>query len=212
MKFIIQLIKNVQRTWQKLGRKKRRALGLLAAGAVVLILFVQGTKPMIDPSAYTPLLTVIAKGESNGNYNAYFGNARNTELRFTHMTVAEVMRWQEDYVAQGKASSAVGRYQFIGTTLKGLVRQLRIDPQAKFNEALQDRLAIALIERRGAHAFVQNKMSREQFAANLAKEWAALPRVIGDNPSESYYAGDGLNEARIQIEEIFAAIDSLRKK
>ena len=142
---------------------------------------------MIDPAAYTPLLNTIAKGESSGNYNAYFGHVGNIEIRFTDMTVAEVMRWQEEYVQQGSASNAVGRYQFMGTTLAGLVKQLRINPQSKFDEALQDRLAIALIERRGSHAFVQGKITREQFAANLAMEWAALPRVVGGNPLLEHY-------------------------
>ena len=166
---------------------------------------------MIDPTAYTPLLNTIARGESGGNYNAYFGNASNTELQFTDMTVAEVMRWQEEYVRQGNASNAVGRYQFMGTTLAGLVKQLRVNPQAKFDDALQDRLAIALIERRGSHAFVQKKITREQFAANLAMEWAALPRIIGGQPTESYYAGDGLNQAQVSAAEILEAIGRLER-
>lgn len=165
---------------------------------------------MIDPEAYTPLLNTIAKGESNGNYNAYFGRASNAEIRFTDMTVAEVMNWQQEYIQKGAASNAVGRYQFMGTTLAGLVKQLRINTNAKFDEAMQDRLAIALIERRGSLEFVQKKITREQFAANLAMEWAALPRVIGDKPHESYYAGDGLNQARISASEVLDAIGKLK--
>jgi conjugal transfer mating pair stabilization protein TraG len=164
---------------------------------------------MIDPTAYRPLLDTIAKGESNGNYNAYFGHAGKPQMRFTDMTVAEVMDWQQKYVEQGAASNAVGRYQFMGTTLAGLVKQLHISKQAKFDEALQDRLAIALIERRGSLAYVQQKITREEFAANLAMEWAALPRVIGGNPHQSYYAGDGLNHARVSSDEVFKAIDKL---
>lgn len=165
---------------------------------------------MINPSAYKPLLDTIAKGESNGNYNAYFGDASNTSLRFTDMTVAEVMKWQQEYVEKGAASNAVGRYQFMGTTLAGLVKQLRLDTRKEFDEALQDRLAIALIERRGSLKFVQQKLTREEFAANLAMEWAALPRVIGDNPHQSYYAGDGLNHARVSSDEVLNAISKLK--
>jgi conjugal transfer mating pair stabilization protein TraG len=182
---------------------------MVAASLVILILFIQATTPMIDPSKYMPLLNTIAKGESNGNYNAYFGNTHNSELQFTKMTIAEVMRWQEAYIRQGKASNAVGRYQFMGTTLAGLIRQLHINPQVTFNEALQDRLAIALIERRGSLAFVQKQITLEQFAANLAMEWAALPRVIGGSSQESYYAGDGLNQARVSTDEVFKAIGKL---
>jgi len=166
---------------------------------------------MIDPTSYSSLLNTIAKGESNGNYNAYFGSVDNSQIRFTDMTVAEVMHWQQQYVEQGAVSNAVGRYQFMGTTLAGLVKQLKISTHLKFDEKLQDRLAIALIERRGAHAFIQKQISREQFAANLAMEWAALPSVIGNSPHQSYYAGDGLNHARVTSDEVFDAIGKLKK-
>jgi muramidase (phage lysozyme) len=157
------------------------------------------------------LLTTIAKVESRDNYNAYFGNSNNTSIQFTSMTVGEVLTWQKEFVAQGNPSSAVGRYQFIDSTLRGLVRQLAIDESATFDAALQDRLAIALLERRGIHDYVNNQISREEFAHRLSQEWAALPRAVGDNPEQSYYAGDGLNKAQLSLEEIFTSIATVRK-
>lgn len=159
---------------------------------------------------YTELLSIIAQGESKGNYDAYFGNATNTELRFTDMTVAEVLVWQKQFVEQGSPSNAVGKYQFIRPTLAGLVRELDIDKSARFDEALQDRLAIRLLERRGVHDYLAGRISREQLAHNLSKEWAALPRVIGGDPSSSYYAGDGLNHSRVSVDQVLTAIDSLK--
>lgn len=201
------------RIWKRLGRKRQKTIGLIATALLICAIFIQGLRPtMINPTAYAPLLQVIAMGESNGNYNAYFGNASNVTLRFTDMTVAQVMDWQKRYVEQGSASNAVGRYQFMGTTLAGLVKQMRIDPNTRFDEALQDRLAIALIERRGAVAYVEQKISPEQFAENLSKEWAALPRTTGDRPQESYYAGDGLNVARVDTTELLRAISHLRSQ
>jgi muramidase (phage lysozyme) len=164
----------------------------------------------INPTAYTPLLNTIAKGESNGNYNAYYGHSANTEVRFTNMTVAEVMQWQESYVKQGSPSSAVGKYQIVRPTLAGLVKQLKLDTRTRFDERLQDRLAITLLERRGSKAYVEKKLTREQFAANIAKEWAALPKIEGANPEQSYYAGDGINAAHIRIDEVYAALTPLR--
>ena len=210
MKNVTQLYRSIRRIWLGSTRKTRRMIGAGAVAIGVLLLIVQGLQPMIDPSAYRSLLDTIAKGESNGNYNAYFGNADNTRIRFTAMTVAEVMAWQADYIRQGNASNAVGRYQFMSTTLAGLIRQLRINTQAPFDESLQDRLAIALIERRGSLAFVQHKITREQFAANLAMEWASLPRILGDDPHQSYYAGDGLNHARVNSNEVLNAIGKLK--
>lgn len=158
---------------------------------------------------YTDLLRVIADGESKGNYNAYFGNAHNASIDFTSMTVGEVLDWQAKFVANGNPSNAVGKYQFIRPTLLGLVDELSIDHTAKFDAALQDRLAIHLLERRGVREYLRGRISREQFAHNLSMEWAALPKVIGDNPRASYYDGDGLNKAHISVERLLAAIESL---
>ncbi|HKX24165.1 MAG TPA: hypothetical protein VJM46_02925 [Candidatus Saccharimonadales bacterium] len=206
----VEIYKKVRVSLNRLNRKQRQAIGLAAVALGVSLLIAQGVRPMIDPTAYKPLLDTIAKGESNGNYNAYFGGAGNAEVRFTDMTVADVMKWQQEYIQKGAASNAVGRYQFMGTTLAGLVKQLRISPQAQFDEALQDRLAIALIERRGSLKFAQGNISREEFAANLAMEWAALPRMTGEDPHQSYYAGDGLNHARVTSDEVLNAIAKLK--
>ena len=65
------------------------------------------------------LLNTIAKVESKNNYNAHFGNADNVSIQFTSMTVGEVLIWQKQFVEQGSPSSAVGRYQFINSTLRG---------------------------------------------------------------------------------------------
>lgn len=205
----------LRQLWRRYARKKSTKTGLVVAGIVLLAVIMvhkQTETAHVDATAYTPLLNTIAKGESNGNYNAYFGNADNNTVRFTDMSVAEVLQWQDTYIREGSRSSAVGKYQIIRSTLSGLVQQLGIDVQARFDEAMQDRMAIALLERRGALAYVQKEMTREQFAANLAKEWAALPRVVGDSPEESYYAHDGLNKSRIGIEEVFAALATLESK
>lgn len=203
----------VNNLYKRLTRTKRRRVILSVAVIFTLgVIAIMQTMPtIINPGAYKPLLAIIAKGESDGNYNAYFGNGGNTDIKFTDMTIGEVLKWQEDYVRQGEASNAVGKYQFMGITLAGLIREQRVSPTAPFNEAMQDRLAIALIDRRGAVAFAEKKISREQFAHNLSQEWAALPRVLGERPTESYYAGDGLNAAKISIDEIMRAIDEFEK-
>jgi len=210
MKQAFQFVNNL---YKRLTRTKRRRVILSVAIIFILgvIAIMQNMPTIINPGAYKPLLNVIAKGESGGNYNAYFGNGGNTEITFTEMTIGEVLKWQEDYVRQGKASNAVGKYQFMGTTLAGLIREQRISPTAIFDEAMQDRLAIALIDRHGAVAFAEKKITREQFAYNLSQEWAALPRVAGERPTESYYAGDGLNEAKITIDQILGAINEFEK-
>ncbi len=195
------------------GKKKPRFLSKrvilpVAILAAAFLIYQGGT--ITRNYNYTEMLETIAKGESSGNYNAYYGNAGNSdEPDFTSMSVDDVLAWQRDYVENGSPSSAVGRYQFIRPTLEGLIEEQGIDGSEVFTAELQDRLAIALIERRGVHDYMDGNITREEFAYNLSQEWAALPKVIGEEPEESFYAGDGLNEVRISIDEIYASMDTL---
>ena len=208
---MVKLKTTLRRFKQNVLHDPRKVYVIVAA--VVIILLIAYTTTMerdINPQAYKPLLDTIAKGESNGNYNAYYGNGGNMSLKLTDMTIAEVFAWQREYVANGSPSNAVGRYQIIEPTLDGLVRRLNIDSSEKFDEAMQDKLAIALLERRGAKDFIQGELTDRDFAANLSQEWAALPRVNGEQPNDSYYAGDGLNQAHIKVETILGAISSFK--
>lgn len=196
--------------WRRNNTFKLSVFVVLSLAAVFAYAgYMANERLAVNPESYKPLLNLIAGAESNGNYNAYFGNPRNNDIRFTEMTVAEVRQWQEEYIAQGSPSSAVGRYQIISGTLDGLISELGIVPTQKFDESTQDTMAIALLERRGSVEYVNEELSQEQFAANLAKEWAALPKVVGPNPEQSYYAGDGLNKSRIQSSEVLSAIQPI---
>lgn len=188
------------------------SIAIFCLGTITYTYYMQNRRLSVDPSTYTPLLDVIGKAESKNNYNAYFGNPGNKSVRFTDMSIAEVLAWQTEFVRKGNFSSAVGRYQIIDTTLSGLVKRLGIDQGQKFNQTTQDTLAIALLERRGAEDYINNDLTREQFAANLAKEWAALPRIIGSNPSDSYYASDGINKALVKVDDILGAIGRISPK
>lgn len=203
------------RAWKRKFNKNLPAIStwaiLLGVAAVAYAGYEASKSASTNPVIYKPLLQLIAEAESRGNYNAYFGNAGNSSIDFTAMSIGEVLAWQADFVAQGNPSSAVGRYQIINTTLDGLVRELNLDKSEKFDEAMQDRMAVALLERRGAEEYVNDNLSSEQFAANLAQEWAALPKVIGDNPEESYYASDGLNRAHVRTSDILATIKMIEK-
>lgn len=216
MKFSLKVFsKRFRKTLRVLRSKANdNARGLVVivlGGLIILGVFTNTMTRQIDPKIYRPLLDTIAKGESKGNYNAYFGNAGNQDVKFTEMTIEEVVRWQEAYVAEGSVSSAVGKYQIIRPTLNKLVTEMELDPQTKFTEELQDQMAVKLLEKRGAADFVNQKLSHEQFAANLAKEWAALPKITDPNPEQSYYAGDGINKALLTIDEVNRALDAVRQ-
>lgn len=123
-------------------------------------------------------LDVLGKYESDGvgGYNAvnqigindgrgvlgYSGDYRNLGSKaLTDMTLGEIMDLQaprpgmsnDQWIAQGRLH-AVGRYQFIGTTLKAWVNRLGISPDTKFTPAVQDRLALALMADQGINPWV----------------------------------------------------------
>lgn len=197
--------------WVRKQNKPTLIFAYLLVLIVLLYAYQMNTRRLsVDPTTYAPLIQLIGTAESNNNYNAHFGNASNSQIDFTNMTIDEVMKWQTDFVAGGSPSSAVGRYQILSTTLKSLVKELDIDTKQKFDPRMQDKLAIALFERRGSIDYVNKQLSKEAFAANLAKEWAALPKVVGSNPTSSYYDGDGLNKSRTTIDEVLTTIHAIR--
>jgi hypothetical protein len=209
--------KAIKKFLRSLRRDKRSLLALAAAGllalcAVVIHTMVMNRHSELDIASTRPLLDLIGQVESRNNYDAHFGNASNRSVIFTDMTVSDVRAWQDQFITDGSPSSAVGRYQIISTTLDSLIRDLQLTGKEKFDESLQDRMAIRLLERRGALSFVDKTLSREAFAANLAQEWASFPRIVGDRPTESYYAGDGLNKALVAPDDVLNAVEGIRKK
>ncbi len=209
-KFKRKLVRSLKRSLRSRSFILTALITVFIGGIVTYTNYMQNKRLVVDPSSYKPLLQLIAAVESKDNYNAYFGNARNTSVDFTKMSIAQVQQWQAEFIANGNPSSAVGRYQIVNTTLAGLVSRLNIDTNQKFDPETQDQLAIALLERRGSQEYINEELSREQFAANLAKEWAALPKVIGDNPADSYYASDGLNKSLVEVHKVLEAIEPIK--
>lgn len=106
--------------------------------------------------------------------------------------------------ARGQLSSAVGKYQFLRKTLRGLKQELGLSGEEKFTRRLQDHLFHALLLRRGYEEYRAGRMSKRQFALRLSQEWASLP-----NPrtGRSYYAGDGVHgRTRARPSDVYAAL------
>lgn len=164
-----------------------------------------------DPEVGMPvrprILDVIGDKESPKGYNIAYGNV---PVNLDKMTVNQVLKWQDEYVRGGSPSSAVGRYQFIRKTLRDLVKKEGLTGDELFDEALQDRLAVSLLNRRGYDKYLAGEISDEKFANNLAKEWASLPVVSGEKAGLSYYAGDSLNKALIGVDDIMTAVRAAR--
>lgn len=160
--------------------------------------------PTVGPGAVSlgNIREMISGVESRGNYNVVVGGQT---YPLTTMTVAEVMNLQKKLIGEGK-DSAAGKYQIKYTTLAGIMGKAGVSRDDKFDEAVQDKLANALIMQRGFEQYNRNptQESKERFLANLSREWAGLP---SGPMGESYYKGVGNNKAGMSWEKALQSFD-----
>ncbi len=162
------------------------------------------------------ILNLIGRVESGNNYNAVYGVNKTQNL--TVSTIDQVIAWQKRYTTVlGMPSSAAGRYQIIRKTLKGLKEEMGLTGNELFDEKMQDRMAVTLLNRRGWQKFLNGDLSEKQMMINLAKEWASFPmpatmRIKGKQyyRGASYYSGDGLNKALVNVDEVLDTIKTDR--
>jgi muramidase (phage lysozyme) len=152
------------------------------------------------------LLDMIGGAEAPGGYNQRVGDrpGRHTN-NLTSMTINQVIALPEVRVGRIR-SSASGRYQFLDSTLGQLVEELGLTGDEVFTPAMQDRLAYALLVRRGYLNLLSGAMGPEEFANALSQEWAAVPVVGGPRHGASYYADDGTNQALIDPSQLLLMI------
>lgn len=143
---------------------------------------------------------VIREAEASGDYNAVFGSVNKIPL--TKMSLNEVMALQGQMQASGSPSTAVGGYQFLNRTLVDLKQQLNLTGKEQFDDALQDKMADALLHKRGWSKYIDGKITHKQLVDSLAKEWAGLPNTSG----QSHYAGDGLNRSTVKLRAVLDAL------
>lgn len=161
------------------------------------------------------LLSFIAAGE--GGYNSMnqgtqggriVGSTHNAASilgrNLTDMTVGEVMAHQS---SSPRRLFAAGRYQIIPDTLKGILPSSGLTVRDPFSPQNQDRLGLALIQRRKpAWDYITGKSAnRDAALLALAQEWASLPDPRTGN---SFY-GSG-NRAQHTVAEVAAALDAAR--
>lgn len=163
-----------------------------------------------------PLLRFIGKWESRNDYNIVWGGIRRDDRpearvgkRLTQMTIGEVLAWQ-DSIDEKYMSEAAGYYQILEDTLRDIYPAAGMRLSDLFDEAGQDRLAYALLERRRLKQYLAGALSPEAFANRLAREWASLPVVTGPQKGRSFYAGDGLNQSHVKVEPFLDSIRAIR--
>ncbi|MCJ2126663.1 hypothetical protein [Methylobacterium sp. J-077] len=126
-----------------------------------------------NPGAYKDVLDHIARSEGTasqpgGGYNTSLGYGRylpgGKEQSLTGKTLDEILALGNSMRRQpgNPNSSALGRYQIVGDTLRDQMRKLGLKGTDLFDEKTQDRIGANLARQRGANA------------AGLRQEWASL--------------------------------------
>jgi hypothetical protein len=186
-----------------------------------------GNVSAVTQTAATPLLDFIGNKESEGydDISGLVSRALYPAKQLTAMTIQEVLDWQES-IDQGQLSEASGRYQIMEDTLRGFNNELGVGSGTNslygraglsagdlFSPENQDKMAIVLLEGRGLSKFLSGTITREQFANNLASEWASLPLVTGPNAGRSKYAGDSAgNRSLTSTDAILSVIDQVKAR
>lgn len=167
------------------------------------------------------LLAFIRSDEAPKGYGQIYGGAKGVSLStdVSKMTLNQVIALQDQMLRNKSASTAVGGYQFIQRTLIGTMSGMKLTGKEVWTPELQDKMAIHLMKGRGLDSYLAGTMSAENFANNLAKEWASLPVVTSIlgfkkfvlKPGQSYYAGDGLNKSRHDPKQFLALVKILQE-
>lgn len=143
-----------------------------------------------------PLRDLIGKTEGTDKGDGYnetlaYGKFTGGDVNLTGMTLNEVDALQTKMLQDPNNnwnSSAVGRYQIVRTTMRGLRNDMGLTGNELFTPALQDRMADRLIDQRGYNKWQSGNMSTAAFQNGLSKEWASLPKSSGGGS----YAGQGI--------------------
>lgn len=151
-----------------------------------------------DYSASFVILDQIALGEGTSDERAQkagFENGYDVPLGYgsyakplkalTEMTIGEIQAYQDQMIANGASSGAVGRYQITKGTLADLISRYKIDSNALFDASLQDKLAIIILKECKYSQWIEGTVTDDQFQYNLAGRWASVENP--HNPGNSRY-------------------------
>ncbi|MBY5579619.1 lytic murein transglycosylase [Rhizobium leguminosarum] len=109
-------------------------------------------------------LAAVDRTEGAGDYDTLFGHAQKNGpfagTAVSQMPIRDVLAFTDpsgpyaQYVKGkvGRVATPVGKYQTVGTTLRGAVGALGLDPSAPYDRATQDRVASYLARQRIASA------------------------------------------------------------
>ena len=160
-----------------------------------------------SPLDFEDLKNLIQSAESRQHgYDAVVSN-NETPKPPTEMTVGEVLQWQKDMKADPKNAgrsdlTAIGRYQFIHTTLVEALKSTDVKMSDKFDAETQDKLFMARLRYRGLNDYISGKIDKKTFIDRLSLEWAGLKNSSGVGSHD----GVGINKGSVEYESTYNVI------
>jgi len=111
------------------------------------------------------LFDLIAFAEAGAKgYDAVHHSAKKRPKRPTAMTLQEIFVWIKATPGQ---HHAIGRYQFIPSTLAALVKRSRLPIDTVFSPQVQDQLGLILLEDAGLSKFRKGRISLDRFMRSM---------------------------------------------
>lgn len=176
--------------------------------------------------AHSEFGNLIALRESSDNYNkcnkTKGGFKAVNNLNLADLTIGEIQEKQKN-----RDLFAVGRYQLIPITFNGAISSLNLNLSDKMDKDKQDEIFdeyLIKIKRPKIISYLEGNGSLEDAMYSAAQEWASIAvekgkrikdkvtkdkkgKVISreirySDGTDSYYQGDGLNQAHIMPEQI----------
>lgn len=138
----------------------------------------------VTPGALGKILDMIAQHESvKGSYGSVLGGNINDNL--VNMTISQAIQYGDSVrkntaIGRRLNSSAIGRYQFVASTLRGLVSNGVVSGNDKFNQATQDKMALSLANNM-PQKWLQGKVSTEALIKKVATQWQSWPLSPANN-------------------------------
>lgn len=168
----------------------------------------------LSAAAEKGVLDLIGYAEGTDRGRGYnetldYGRWTGGDVNLINMTLREVLELQRMMLANpenralygdGKGSSAVGRYQIVSTTLKGLIDRLGLSLDELFTPELQDRMALELVRGRQAGG-----------PAAMRLEWEGLNRV-SDARINQAMGGQVIPRVDPEVARETAAADEQRRR
>tara|TARA_R110000850_G_scaffold23358_1_gene69066 strand:- start:3141 stop:5297 length:2157 start_codon:yes stop_codon:yes gene_type:complete len=142
-------------------------------------------------SGGTKFLSLVDRHEGGGDYSTLFSHSQKSGGKFAHvdvtkMSIADVIEFSRPDGEYGqwvkgelgrtgqeeRVATPMGRFQIVGTTLRGAVRELGLDINSKFDAKTQNRIANHLALKR-----VQASGTAAGKRAGLRAEWEGFKHV-----------------------------------